>query len=147
MLPILKLFSRRINVLWYRCSSGIMLICYTTMRFTVEYWHLIKSCETAEIMVPHACIQCFLRKLERLWTKNSEKKVVSTGTIEWLLLSSGHPQQTNMYFSCRSYLIIVSWSQRYVVRCVLCYWVCGFASCSSAKPLTFCVLASIYLQQ
>jgi len=32
------------------------------MGFTVEYGHLIKSCKTAEIMVLHACIWCFLRK-------------------------------------------------------------------------------------
>jgi len=32
------------------------------MGFTIEYGHLIKSCETAEITVLRACIRCFLRK-------------------------------------------------------------------------------------
>jgi len=32
------------------------------MGFTVEYKHLIKSCETAEIVVLHTRIRCFMRK-------------------------------------------------------------------------------------
>jgi len=32
------------------------------MGITVEYRHLIKSCDTAEIMVLHVCISCFLGK-------------------------------------------------------------------------------------
>jgi len=38
--------------------------------------------------------------------KTLMKKVVSTGTIKWLP-GGWHPQQTNMHFSLRSYLIIV----------------------------------------
>jgi len=44
------------------------------MGFTIEYTHLIKSCEIAEIMVLHIGTRCFLRKDGTLMDENSDKE-------------------------------------------------------------------------
>jgi len=65
------------------------------------------------------------------------KKVVSTGTIE-RLPGNGHLQQTNMHFSCRSYLIILLTEVREMLYAMY------FAAMSlwlSARPSAFCMLA------
>jgi len=43
------------------------------MGFTVEFRHLIESCETAETVVLDVCIRCFLKKR---WNVNGLKTMI-----------------------------------------------------------------------